>query len=103
MSKKTDDNQFVIIRSTNAGVFAGYLKDENVMARAVVLDGCIRLHAWFGASLSQLAVEGSPDHKECRFAMPVDGHKIYEVIEILPCTEVARKNLQSCEIWRVGD
>jgi len=95
------EKQFVIIRSTNAGVFAGYVQDINDQYRLAVLDGCIRLHAWFGASLSQLAVEGSPDHSECRFSLPVDNHKIYEVIEVLPCTEESRKNLQSCSAWRI--
>ena len=96
------EKPFVIIRSTNAGVFAGYIQDINHDQRRVVLDKCIRLHAWFGASLSQLAVEGTPDYSECRFSMPTDSHHIYEVIEVLPCTEAARKNLQGCEAWRVG-
>ena len=103
MAKKKDDRRFVIIRSTNAGVFAGYLVDEREANQVVVMDGCIRLHAWFGASLSQLAVEGTPKYSECRFAMPVDNHKIFETIEVLECTEVARENLQKCPIWRVGD
>ena len=97
----TKENPYVIVRSTNAGVFAGYIQDVNDVTRAIVLDKCIRLHAWYGATLSQLAVEGSPNHAECRFSMPVDNHKIFEVIEILPCTEAARKNLQACESWRI--
>lgn len=99
MAVNTDGLPFVIIRSYGAGVFAGYLKEQK--DQEVTLIDSIRLWQWFGASLSQLSQEGTPDASKCKFAMPEKEKKVLQVIEITPCTEAARKNLQAVKQWKL--
>jgi hypothetical protein len=98
-----DDKQrpFVIIRSHGAGVFAGYLSEENDKEQTVVLDGCIRLWRWTGCSLSQVANDGIAGTGENKFGMPTQGHKILGVIEIIPCTEKARTVIEAVKKWKM--
>ena len=92
---------FVIIRSYGAGVFAGYLSERDDDTRVVKLDGCIRLWRWTGATLSQVSRDGIAGSGENKFSIPVDGHEILQVIEIIPCTEKARVAIQSVPSWKV--
>jgi hypothetical protein len=64
-------DNFVIIRTYSAGVFAGTLKQ--VENDKVELENTIRIWYWEGAfSLSQLAMEGVKKPDECKFAVTVD-------------------------------
>ena len=92
---------FVIIRSYDAGCFCGYLKFQDDLTRKVTLLNSIRMHKWFGASLSQLSQEGTPDPSNCRFAMPEIEKDIFNVIEKTPCKEIARKSLEGVPTWRM--
>ena len=98
-----DGKPFVIIRSYGAGVFAGYLVSRIVEGGivAVVMDRCIRLHRWTGCSLSQVCHDGVAGTGENRFSMPVDGHEIIHVIEILPCDEKAQLAIQAVKAWKL--
>lgn len=89
-----DGRPFVIIRSHGAGVFAGYLAERNDVTRVVKLDGCIRLWRWTGFSLSQVAQDGIAGTGENKFSVQTRQHEIMEVLEIIPCTESARRNIQ---------
>jgi len=104
MARNAQDEEgrpYVIIRSYSAGVFAGYLVSRNDETRVVRLDRCIRLHRWTGCSLSQVANDGTAGTGENRFSMPVDGHEILQVIEVLPCTERAREAIQGVKTWKM--
>lgn len=91
--------KFCIIRSTNAGVFAGYVESRE--GQEVVLRDAIRIWKWAGAaSLSQLAMEGVKDPDNCKFAMPVARITVLEVIEVIECTQMAQKNIQEVESWK---
>jgi len=92
---------FVIIRSYDAGCFCGYLKFQDDATRKVTLLNSVRMHQWFGASLSQLSQEGTPDAEKCRFAMPEIEKDVFNVIEKTPCTEKARLNLLSVPSWKI--
>lgn len=92
---------FVIVRSYGAGVFAGYLDERDDETRVVKLNGCIRLWRWTGATLSQVSRDGTAGSGENKFSIPVDGHEILQVIEIIPCTEKARKAIQAVPSWTV--
>jgi hypothetical protein len=96
-----DGKPFVIIRSYGAGVFAGYLAERNDETRVVKMDRCIRLWRWTGATLSQVSRDGIAGTGENRFSVPVDGHEILQVIEIIPCTEHARNAIQAVKPWKV--
>jgi hypothetical protein len=99
MEVDTNGLPFVIVRSYGAGVFAGYLKERK--DQEVTLLNSIRLWQWFGASLSQLSQEGTPDASKCKFAMTEKEKTILQVIEITPCTEKARLNLEAVKQWKI--
>jgi len=91
---------YVIVRTYSAGVFAGYLKEQNGKEGTVLQ--ARRLHYWDGAaSLSQLSQEGVTKPENCRFAMEMPSISLTEIIEVIPCTEVARLNINSVPIWKV--
>jgi hypothetical protein len=81
------------------GVFAGYVK--TIDGKEVTLVNSIRLWQWFGATLSQLSQEGTPGESKCRFAMAERIKVLTEAIEITPCSEKARKNLQGVKQWKI--
>lgn len=89
---------YVIIRTQSAGVFAGViLKREG---DSLTLQNARRLWYWKGAaSLSQLAQEGTSDPKNCQFPCEVSQIELFNVIEILSCTEKARKSIASVKVW----
>lgn len=90
--------KYVIVRSQGAGVFAGYLVLKN--GTEVSLRKSRRLWYWSGAaSLSQLAMEGTKKPADCKFPCEVDNHDITGVLEVLDCTESARKSIASVKVW----
>jgi hypothetical protein len=99
-AEKMDNMEYKIVRTYSAGVFAGYFESRN--GREVVIRNARRLWYWEGAaSLSQLAMEGVSKPENCKFPCEVDRAELLEVIEILDCTEKARKNIQDVPIWKV--
>ncbi len=96
---KSSGMKYVICRTYSAGVFAGYLESRN--GQEVVLRNARRIWYWDGAaSLSQLAMEGSSKPQNCKFPAPVDRIELLQAIEILDCTEKARKNIAQVTIWK---
>lgn len=99
MAVKKEKERYVIIRSTNAGCFAGFLLSRN--GDSVVLKNSRRLWYWAGAaSLSQLAMEGTSRPKDCKFPPTVATHEILGVIEILDTTEKAKISIEGVPEWR---
>ena len=89
---------YVIVRTTSAGVFAGYLESRN--GKEVVLKNARRLWYWDGAaSLSQLSVDGVSKPENCKFPCEVEKVELLEVIEILSCTEKARESISEVKVW----
>jgi hypothetical protein len=95
-AEQLDGMDYVVVRTYSAGVHAGYLKSRD--GKEVVLVNARRLWYWSGAStLSQLAMEGVKNPSDCKFPCPVTEITLTEAIEIISCSEVARKNIQ--EVW----
>lgn len=84
--------KFVIVRTLSAGVHVGILMRCN--GTAVELKNARRLWRWRGAnSLHELSIRGAA--KEwTRISEPVETILLTQAIEIIPCTEVAQKNLE---------
>jgi hypothetical protein len=96
--KKAVELTHVIIRSRDAGVFAGYLVKKE--GNEVQLKDARRLWFWSGAaSLSQLAMEGTSKPARCKFPIAVDEITVLGVIEIIPTTEKARKSIDAVKVW----
>lgn len=90
----------VIVRGDRSGVFFGTLADKD--GKEVVLTNCRRLWYWSGAaSISQLAAEGVTKPESCKFTVPVDEICITDVIEIIPCSDAAAKNIERVREWKM--
>jgi len=91
--------KYVICRTRSAGVFAGYL--ETRTGQEVVLRQARRIWYWDGAaSLSQLAEERTSNPGKCKFPKAVNRVELLHAIEIIDCTEQARKSIQGVKIWK---
>ena len=98
-AEKLDGMKYVIIRTQNAGVFAGYLKEK--VGETVTLKNARRLWFWSGAcSLSQLAMEGTKKPSECKFPCEVDTIELTQVIEIADATQKAKESIASVPVWK---
>jgi hypothetical protein len=93
-----DVMKYVMVRTHSAGVFAGYL--ESRTGQEVVLRNARRMWYWSGAaSLSELAMVGTSNPKDCKFPCEVDKVELLQVIEIIDITETAKKSINSVKIW----
>ena len=94
-------NEKVIIRADRAGVFYGELAEKN--GNEVKLNNCRRIWYWDGAaSISELAVNGVTKPTECKFSVVVPSITILGVIEIIPCSEEAIKNIEAVPVWKMS-
>ena len=92
--------KYQIVRSYGAGVFAGYVESRN--GQEVVMRNARRLYYWDGAaSLSQLAMEGVKKPQNCKFPCEVDRVELLQVIEVLDCTEEAKKSIAEVSVWQM--
>lgn len=99
MAEPKDGMPFVIIRTYSAGVHFGYLKERN--GKEGTLIHARRVWYWKGAaSLSQMAVSGVTEPKECKFSVPVPVLELTEIIEVLHCTNEAKINLEGVPQWK---
>lgn len=98
--KKKDaiDKDYCIVRTYSAGVFAGYLKRRDW--KECTLNNARRIWYWDGsASLSELAMKGTSKPENCKFPCPVTEIILTEAIEIIECTEKAKKSIESVPVW----
>lgn len=100
---KVDGLQYCVIRSYGAGVFCGYVKEKLAEANGVNVElvNSRRIYYWSGAcSLSQLAVDGLKDIGNSKIAMVVPVQTVANVIEIIPMSKQAAKQIQGAEVWK---
>ena len=97
--KELTEDDYVIVRTYSAGVFAGNLKSRN--GQEVVLSSARRLWYWKGAaSLSQLAVDGVSEPNSCKFPCEVAEITLTQAIEIIPCTLTAQQSIKGVKVWK---
>jgi len=97
-AEKLDGMEYCIVRTYSAGVFAGYVEKED--GKEIILKKSRRIWYWDGAaSLSQLAVDGTSKPDSCKFPCEVPEERIKEAIEVIPCSEKAKKSIQAVKIW----
>ena len=95
----SDGKKYQIVRTYSAGVFAGYVESRS--GKEVVMREARRIWYWDGAaSLSQLAIDGTSKPESCKFPEAVDRIELLEAIEILDCTEKAKKSIEAVKIWK---
>lgn len=93
------EGRYCMVRTYSAGVFAGTVKSRN--GKEAVLTDARRIWYWAGAaSLSQLAIDGTSDPKNCKFPLPVPEVVLTEVIEIIPISDNAKASIESVPVWK---
>ena len=98
--KKDYENlPYVILRTYSAGVHAGYLEKRE--GKEAILRGCRNIWYWDGAcGLTQLAQDGTSAPNNCKFTVELDKKELTEVIEVLHCTDKAKKSIQGVKSWK---
>jgi len=90
-----------LVRTQSAGVFFGTLPNWN-NGKIGTMHNATRIFYWVGAaSLSQMAMEGVTHPNDCKFAVEVPIIYLTEIIEVLPLTRAAYKNLAAVPKWKV--
>lgn len=94
-----DGLECVIIRTQSAGVHFGFLKSRQ--GKEVELVNTRRVYYWDGAaSLSQMALEGVSEPKNCKFSVVLESITLTEAIEIIPVSTKAQANLFAVPVWK---
>ena len=89
---------YKIVRTYSAGAFFGRVESRS--GQEVVMRDARRIWYWKGAaSLSQLAMSGTSNPKECKFPEAVDRVELLQVIEIIDMTDAALKSLSQVKVW----
>lgn len=89
-----------IFRTYSAGVHYGILVSRQ--GRECLVHSSIRIWKWDGAcSLSQMANEGVKNPAGCKFAVVVPELLLTEVIEIIPCSDIAIEIIESVNTWKI--
>jgi len=95
---KQPKGDYVVVRTESAGVHAGNLVSRK--GKGVVLADTRRLWYWEGAaSLSQIAGTGISKPSRCKFPAAIAEITLTEAIEIIPCTDKARKIIEGVKPW----
>lgn len=88
-----------IFRGKNSGVFFGEILERN--GQEVKIGGCRRLWYWSGAcSLSEIALIGTTEPRNCKFSVTVEELIITDCIEIIKCTKKAIEVIESVKEWK---
>ena len=91
--------KYCMVRTKNAGVFAGTIKSRT--GDEALLENARRIWYWDGAaSLSQLATDGTSKPSGCKFPCEVSEVVLLEVIEIIPITDKAKQSIASVPVWK---
>ena len=91
--------EYCIVRTYSAGVFAGYY-DRKIKGQEGIVFNARRLWRWQGsATLSQFAKNGTSKPNECQFPCEVDEIDLKQIIEVIPCSEKAKKSIDSVPVW----
>jgi len=92
-----DGLEYSIVRTYSAGVFAGFVERNGTEA---TVHNARRLWYWEGAaSLSQLAVCGVSNPSKCKFPCVVKRVELTGVIEVTPCTNIAKASIEGVPVW----
>ena len=93
---------FVLIRCNMAGCHFGYMlekREPNGEFIGVTLLKSRRIYSWAGANtLSDLAMNGSTNPKDCKISLPVDKED-FMACEIIYCSENGKNALSAIPIW----
>ena len=86
---------YCIVRTYSAGVWAGWIDTKSKDIYQELLEARRLWRWWSEFTLSALAIEGQKPGKESenKYAMPVPKVILKQVIEVIPCSEKAKKQI----------
>ena len=91
--------EFVLVRSRDAGVHAGYLVRQT--DTQVELRDSRRIWSWSGAAtLSELAVYGAKNGSKCRFGVKLPKLSIANWCEVIACQLAGQVMIEEQPEWR---
>lgn len=97
--RRDTSTAYYIVRTYSAGVFAGEIVRRD--GKEVEMKNARRLWYWSGAnSLSELAMHGVAKPDDCKFPCEVSRVVLTEAVEILECTDKARKSIADVPVWQ---
>lgn len=99
LAPKKKGLEFCIVRTYSAGVWAGYI-DRKKNSKENVVYEAVRLWAWYGASLSQVAKDGVTDSSKWKIPEDVSEVSLTEIIEVIPCTEKSQNEITNLKRWK---
>lgn len=88
-----------LVRCDRSGVFYGTLVE--VEGQRAKIQDARKIYYWDGANcLEQLAVEGTKKPDKCKFTVVVNEIEVFDLIQLLPCTEQAINNIEGVREWK---
>lgn len=93
------DNKYYIIRGDRSGVFFGQIAGRT--GQEVELRNVRKLWWWDGAcAVEQLAVDGVTKPSNCNFTVVVPEMIVTDAIQIILCSDKAKKILAEVPAWK---
>ncbi len=91
---------YCCVRTRNAGVFLGYIDPKSIDGTVGIVRNARRVWVWAGAaSLSELAQRGTSKPESCKWPMPVSEVYLTQIVEVIPCTQAAKKTHDEVKTW----
>jgi hypothetical protein len=92
-------NKF-LFRGDRSGVFYGELVERE--GQRAKIRNARKIYYWNGAAcLEQLSAEGTNKPNDCKFTMAVDEIEIYDLIQLLPCTDKSIESIEGVKEWKM--
>ena len=88
-----------LFRCDRSGVFYG--EKIEIEGQRAKIKNARKIYYWDGANcLEQLAMEGTSKPSNCKFTMYVDEIEVFDLIQLLKCTEIAVKSIEDVKEWK---
>ena len=92
-------NEKYLVRCDRSGVFYGTLVE--LEGRRAKIINARKIFYWDGANcLEQLSMEGTKAPDNCKFTMRVDEIEVFDLIQLLPCSDDAINNIEKVKEWK---
>ena len=92
-------SEYYIVRGDRSGVFFGEIAERN--GSEVRMQKVRKLWYWDGAcAVEQLARDGVSLPRSCKFTVTVAEITITDAIQIIPCTDAAKKSISGVAEWK---
>ena len=89
-----------LFRCDRSGVFYG--EKVEIEGQRAKIKNARKIYYWNGANcLEQLATDGTKRPDDCKFTVTVSEIEVYDLIQLLPCTDVAIKSIDGVREWRL--